>query len=149
MEPEPVAPQPEAEELTETVEEVDELLETLAAESIVSEERHDEVMQEVLACRNQMETLAQQQQTENPMLAQIQAQITELHSRMEAIFSELQSLSRSRRSGEEQRLSTPEPSRSTETPSEPRAGGSTGEPVRVEGPQPEPQPERKRRAFKI
>lgn len=72
--PPPIEPEPEPEE-----EEIDALAEMTAAEAIICEERHEELVSELLNLREQLTALQQQQQTiaarvgpENPLLIQIQ-----------------------------------------------------------------------------
>ena len=81
------------EEVEQIGDDVDEVAEALAVHSIISEERHDEILERVEICQSRLEVLSTQVQAispssaENPTLARILEQLGELKGRVESLQS--------------------------------------------------------------
>jgi hypothetical protein len=76
----------------EEEEEIEEILtvsEELALHSIISEERHEEILEEVEQCRTQLESLSM---GESPTLAAIQTQLTAIHAELMNQRAELEAM---------------------------------------------------------
>jgi hypothetical protein len=119
-----------AEELTD---EVDEVAEALAAHDIISEERHEEIINEVNECRLKLEQLSTAERAENPILSRIQEEVRQTREQVAALASSLESMRSSR---------TP----SESAPAEPVMESSTAEPEQL-APQEAEQAAPKRRRF--
>jgi DNA repair exonuclease SbcCD ATPase subunit len=79
----------------EETEEIDELSEQLAVHSIMSEERHDQIIGEVRECQTRLEALSSRleanQNPDSPALHQILQQVSELRAEMATLKSSLDS----------------------------------------------------------
>lgn len=71
----------ELESTDDVVEDIDELAEQLAVHQIISEERHEEILQGVAECQKTLETLSGVQ-TENPILTTIMNQLIEMREEL-------------------------------------------------------------------
>ena len=137
---EPPTPDP-VEEVEEVTDEIEDVSEQLALHSIISEERHNEILERVDECRNRLEQLSA---TESPSVAALQAEVQTLRSEMIELKSLLVSMSKNL----QPRESTPEPVTELE---EPKPGESTDEPKPEETETPEetapkpPEPKKKNR----
>jgi hypothetical protein len=114
----------------EIEDDIDELAEALAVHSIISEERHDEILERVDECRMQLESLSTTGTAESPLLTQIMSQLVEIRAELMNLKSSMDS----------------RPNRPQEQPSE----SPTEEPVSEEGVLPEaettpPKPQRRNR----
>lgn len=118
----------EAESIEEQVEDVDELAEQLAVHQIISEERHQEILEEVGRCEEGLERIRSQQQsmtqTESPAAQATLTELTLLRERMDRIEATLNQLAASQ--GHQP---------STQTPSQSnQPGSSPSSVVSVEAP---------------
>lgn len=123
-----------ADELQETYDSVSEtqhVAEELALHSVISEERHDEILEETNRVCNRLDQLSQENSTANQSLqTALAAELTALAAELKAIKAELESLKQSR--------VTPPSSQSTPSP-EPnnQSADADGHPeVRTEEPIP-------------
>jgi hypothetical protein len=108
------------EESPEEIEDdIDELAEALAVHSIISEQRHEQILEEVAACQTQLETLSTSPQTENPLLTQITTQLAEIRAELLILKSSMATMSNRppRSESEIQSPEEPNPERLTEEPS--------------------------------
>lgn len=87
-------PENEEAQIEEVEEEIDELSEQVALDSILSEERHDEVMEGLEECRQRLERLTTEGQ--NPQLEAIQAELREMRQMLHEVRTELQTYSSTR-----------------------------------------------------
>jgi DNA repair ATPase RecN len=101
----------------EESEEIDEIAEQLAAQSLIGDERHAEILQEIQTCKIQLESLSQTERAENPLLTQIAESLSQLRAEMESLKSSMDS---------RQNPPTPNPS-AIESPEEPSQALSTVE----------------------
>ena len=94
-------------DIEEATEDIDELSEQLAVHSIISEERHDEILARVDECNQTIQTLSSQvTQGESPILTQLLNQMIELRTELSVLKSSMDSrLNRDR---------TPNPSETSE-----------------------------------
>lgn len=130
-------------EIEEVTDDIDELTETLVAHSIMSEARHEEILEEISECRLQV-----QQLSTNPALSAENPILTQLLNQMIELRSEVMSL----RSSMDLRRNLPIPSElvvpEAETPQDtPNPGASTEEPSEANVENPVPKPARKNRFF--
>jgi hypothetical protein len=81
----PLAPVIEEVELEEEAENIDELAEQLAVHQIISEERHQEILEEVAQCRDGLRELRERNQipTESPAYQAMLTQMTLLLERLD------------------------------------------------------------------
>lgn len=97
----PLNPDVVESQLENVNDDVDEIAESVAVLSIVTEERHAEILEEINQCRNQLEnlsTICQAQSTaENPLLAQMMAEIQRLAAQLESLKSSMDSMQSSPR----------------------------------------------------
>jgi len=73
--------------IEETAEEIDEITEQLVAHSIMSEERHEEIIEKVDECLSRLESSSATAGAENPMLAQLLNQLIEIRAEVTALKS--------------------------------------------------------------
>jgi hypothetical protein len=131
------------EDISDTEDDIDELAEALAVHSIISEERHDEILERVDECRNRLEVLLPMTQAENPLLSQILSEMT-------AIRAELMSLKSSMgtRPNHPPPNESPSEEQRAENPEEPNQAPSIAEPsVAREEPEAQPAPKAKKNRF--
>jgi len=137
----------EIEEALELNEDVDEVSEQLAVHQIISEERHDEIIEGVNICQERLEALSTRlqtleqnqsgvQQTDSPVLSQILQQVTEIRTRQETLEQNLRSLLDSKPSN---------PQQSPSVVPNPEPGAVDVDPVAVIEPQPASEPQRRKR----
>jgi hypothetical protein len=145
----PQLPATEIEALEDTADEVDEVAEALAAHDIISEERHDEIIERVEACQNQLAVLSTQERAENPVLSEIRTELSRLLAEVTALSKAQTDL---RLSMDTRMPSIPQPSRlepeSTVEPEPPNQAESTDAPAPAEA-TPQPVPAKRRRFTKI
>lgn len=95
-----VAVEAEVEDAEEQAEDIDELAEQLAVHQIISEERHQEILEEVGRCEEGLERIRNQQQsmnqTESPAAQATLTELTLLRERMDRIEATLTQLAASR-----------------------------------------------------
>lgn len=130
------------EEIGEEEEELDELTEMLAVHSIVSEERHDEIITGVDSCRENLATITTQLQTlgaENPSILLLLERVSAMEGKLEAITAQLQALAVS---------SNPQPSPSENPQPRPPESAAVLPAVEPEEAAP-PAPSRKRKFRRI
>ena len=118
------------EDIEEATEDIDELSEQLAVHSIISEERHDEILARVDECNQTIQTLSSQvTQGESPILTQLLNQMIELRTELATLKENTKSLMDSRSNQDR----TPNPSSEVtpepviENPAEPNQEKSTVE----------------------
>lgn len=90
------SPSPEVidELIDETDEDINELQEALAVHSIMSEQRHEEILEGIEECQTRLETLSATAQTaESPILTQVLNQLVELRAEIATIRASMDSLS--------------------------------------------------------
>jgi hypothetical protein len=123
------------EDIEEAVDDIDELSEQLAVHSIISEERHDEILARVDECNQTIQILSSQaNQAENPILTQLLNQMIELRTELASLKFLMDSrLNRDRTPNASE---TPTP---IESPAEPNQERSTEEPF-VENVEAKPRP---------
>ena len=114
-------------DIDETIEDIDELSEQLAVHSIISEERHDEILARVDECNQTIQTLSSQvTQGESPILTQLLNQMIELRTELSVMKSSMDSRLNQVRSPNPSE--TPEPETAlVENPAEPNQERSTVE----------------------
>jgi hypothetical protein len=78
------------EDIEEATDDIDELSEALAVHSIISEERHDEILERVDECRTQLATLSSVPTAENPILTQLLNQMIELRTELATLKSSME-----------------------------------------------------------
>ena len=87
-----VAPVEEA--IDEVTDEIDEVTEILEAHQIMSENRHEEILERIDGCQTQLENLSKTEAAENPLLTQLLSQMTELRTQLESLRSSLDTKSK-------------------------------------------------------
>lgn len=75
----------------EIEDDIDELAEALAVHSIISEERHDEILTEVAACQTRLEQLSTVGTAESPLLTQIIAELATIRGELQSLKSSMDS----------------------------------------------------------
>jgi archaellum component FlaC len=92
----PLPNEPVIAAVQEDIDDVDELSEQLAAHSIMSEERHDEILERVDQCQSRLEQLSTELQklrtsetAESPVLSQIQAALESLRTEVASLKSSM------------------------------------------------------------
>lgn len=117
-------------DIEEATEDIDELSEQLAVHSIISEERHDEILARVDECNQTIQTLSSQvTQGESPILTQLLNQMIETRAELATLRSSLIALTESK-SNQDQTLSESEDKTEippVENPDEPNREKSTDE----------------------
>jgi hypothetical protein len=128
------------EEVEQIGDDVDEVAEALAVHSIVSEERHDEILVRVESCQLQLEALSSRMEAlspsmENPILARLLETVSELKGQIESLRSSVDS-----------KLITPPPiQRESIPPINPSSEEGENPEARTESPEAEPPAPKKKR----
>lgn len=126
----------------DNAEEIDELSEQLAVHSIISEERHDEILERVDQCRTELERLSANGLTtaESPMLIQMVTQLAEIRAELTNLKSSQDRMDQTLRESSTQTRQEPEM-----VPEEPRAEELMVEPSEENEPGPVEAPRRRNR----
>lgn len=131
-----------ADAIEDTDDEIDEVAEQLAAHSILSDARHEEILEGIDECRTKLLTIAEQAQTaESPLLTQLTAQIAEINAQVLSLKQSMDTM-----------LSRPQPNVSqipavTEAPAEIDTENLTDVQQPVDAQPEETQQTRKRKVF--
>lgn len=131
-------------ETADLSEEVDEVAEALAVQSIENEERHEEIISGVQECQGRLETIQNLSTAENPQIAQIQREQAEIRSRLDQIWEALQSLRNPPPAPSPSPSPNPPPSNPEPSPSEPPPSGPGEGPPALEPPAPPPPPKKRK-----
>src|SRR6266849_4707103 len=87
---------PELQETYRTADDVQHVAEELAVHSVISEERHEEILEESEKCLTRLEVLSTEQKTENENLrSAIVSEMVAIAAELKALKAELKSLKQS------------------------------------------------------